>query len=143
MLVLTEIATKVDVLPRIAHPQAPGASDSALTPEQSKGTLTARLTDLVKVAPVMLFMKGTPKSPVCRFSRRIVRILNDHDIAYDSFNVLTDEDVRHGLKEFADWPTFPQLWVDGELVGGLDVVREEFSANPNFLSQHSVKEDAE
>jgi Grx4 family monothiol glutaredoxin len=71
----------------------------------------------------MLFMKGTPKSPVCRFSRRIVRILNDRGIVYDSFNVLTDEDVRHGLKEFAEWPTFPQLWVDGELVGGLDVVR--------------------
>ncbi|KAF9780370.1 hypothetical protein IL306_000480, partial [Fusarium sp. DS 682] len=121
MSVLTEIAPKVDVLPHMAHPKAPGTSDPAPTPEQSKETLTARLTDLVKVAPVMLFMKGIPKSPVCRFSRRIVRILNDRGIVYDSFNVLTDEDVRHGLKGFADWPTFPQLWVDGELVGGLDV----------------------
>jgi Grx4 family monothiol glutaredoxin len=123
MSVLTEIAPKVDVLPHTAHPQAPGTSDTALTPEQSKEALNARLNDLVKVGPVMLFMKGTPKSPVCRFSRRIVRILNDRGIVYDSFNVLTDEDVRHGLKEFAEWPTFPQLWVDGELVGGLDVVR--------------------
>ncbi|KAH7180258.1 hypothetical protein DER46DRAFT_582141 [Fusarium sp. MPI-SDFR-AT-0072] len=88
---------------------APGASDPALTPKQSKEALTVRLIELAKVDPIMLFMKGIPKSPVCRFSRRIVRILNDRGIVYDSFNVLTDEDVRQGLKEFADWLTFPQL----------------------------------
>ncbi|KAI1053023.1 hypothetical protein LB506_010176 [Fusarium annulatum] len=69
----------------------------------------------------MLFMKGVPKCPPCRFSRRIVRILDDHSIQYSSFVVLKDETVRLGIKEYADWPTFPQLWVNGELVGGLDI----------------------
>jgi Grx4 family monothiol glutaredoxin len=101
----------------IAVPAAP-----ALTPEQSKEALHARLTELVKAAPVMLFMKGTPSSPQCGFSRQLVGILRERSIKYGFFNILADEDVRQGLKEFADWPTFPQLWVDGELVGGLDIV---------------------
>ena len=100
-----------------AVPAAP-----ALTPEQSKEALVARLTELVKAAPVMLFMKGTPSSPQCGFSRQLVGILRERSIKYGFFNILADEDVRQGLKEFADWPTFPQLWVDGELVGGLDIV---------------------
>ncbi|KAE8421113.1 putative thioredoxin [Aspergillus pseudocaelatus] len=113
----------------------------ALTPEQlkqSKEALVTRLTELVKAAPVMLFMKGTPKSPQCRYSRRLVRILDDHSIEYGSYNVMADEDIRQGLKEFGDWPTFPQLWVDGELVGGLEIVREELSTNPNFMYQYLV-----
>ena len=105
-----------------AHPHAPDISKRPLPVGQSQEALFTRLTELVREAPVMLFMKGTPESPVCRFSRRIVRVLNDHKIIFSSFNVLSDEDVRQGLKAFGEWPTFPQLWVDGELVGGLDVV---------------------
>jgi Grx4 family monothiol glutaredoxin len=108
--------------PHIAHSHAPSTSDPALSTKASQEALFARLTELVQEAPVMLFMKGTPKSPVCRFSRRIVRVLNDHKIMYSSFNVLSDEDIRQGLKAFGEWPTFPQLWVNGDLVGGLDVV---------------------
>jgi glutaredoxin-related protein len=52
----------------------------------------------------------------------MVAVLNEHDIKYDSFNILVDKGVREGLKEFGDWPTFPQLWVDGQLVGGLEIV---------------------
>jgi Grx4 family monothiol glutaredoxin len=70
----------------------------------------------------MLFMKGTPSSPQCGFSRQLVGILRERSIKYGFFNILADEDVRQGLKEFAEWPTFPQLWVAGELVGGLDIV---------------------
>lgn len=95
----------------------------ALTPEQSKEALFARLSELVKAAPVMLFMKGTPSSPQCGFSRQLVGILRERSVKYGFFNILADEDVRQGMKEFADWPTFPQLWVGGELVGGLDIVR--------------------
>lgn len=84
--------------------------------------ITARLAQLTKAAPIMLFMKGTPDSPLCRFSRRIVGILRDHNISFNYFNVLSDEDVRNHLKDFADWPTYPQLWIDGELIGGLDIV---------------------
>ncbi|KAJ5887980.1 thioredoxin [Penicillium taxi] len=110
----------------------------ALKSKESNDALNARLTKLVKAAPVMLFLKGTPDSPMCRFSRRLVRILREHGIDYNYFNVLGDENVREGLKEFGDWPTFPQLWVDGELVGGLDIVREEISANPSFMGQYAV-----
>jgi Grx4 family monothiol glutaredoxin len=91
-------------------------------PEKKKQELFRRLGDLVKAAPVMLFMKGTPSEPKCGFSRQLVGILRDNAVKYGFFNILADDEVRQGLKEFADWPTFPQLWVDGELVGGLDIV---------------------
>ncbi|KAF5544608.1 glutaredoxin [Fusarium mexicanum] len=107
---------------------------------ESKEVLNSRLRDLVNTAPVMLFMKGVPKCPLCRFSRRVVRILNEHGIQYSSFDVLHDEAVRQGIKEYANWPTFPQLWVNGELVGGLDIVKEEFAANPEFLCAYRVPE---
>ena len=89
---------------------------------KSKEDLHKRLSELVKAASVMLFMKGTPSAPQCGFSRQLVAILRENSVKYGFFNILADDEVRQGLKEFADWPTFPQLWVDGELVGGLDIV---------------------
>ncbi|KAK4250871.1 thioredoxin-like protein [Corynascus novoguineensis] len=112
-------------------------------PEKKKQELFRRLGDLVKAAPVMLFMKGTPSEPKCGFSRQMVGILRDNAIKYGFFNILADDEVRQGLKEFADWPTFPQLWVDGELVGGLDIVKEELESNPDFLKPYSVKANGE
>ncbi|KXG51931.1 Glutaredoxin [Penicillium griseofulvum] len=114
------------------------ASAPTLTPEQSREALFARLEQLVKAASVMLFMKGTPSSPQCGFSRQLVGILRERSVKYGFFNILADEDVRQGLKEYAEWPTFPQLWVNGELVGGLDIVREEINNDPDFLTDHSV-----
>lgn len=96
-------------------------------PKKQKEELFRRLGDLVKAAPVMLFMKGTPSEPKCGFSRQLVAILRENAVKYGFFNILADDEVRQGLKEFADWPTYPQLWVDGELVGGLDIVREAYS----------------
>lgn len=108
---------------------APTPSDPATAPEHSstvikedKETLHNRLSSLVKAAPVMLFMKGTPSAPQCGFSRQLVALLRENSVKYGFFNILADDEVRQGLKEFADWPTFPQLWVDGDLVGGLDIV---------------------
>lgn len=98
----------------------PGTTAEEAPP--SREELFARLAELVKAAPVMLFMKGTPSGPQCGFSRQLVGILRENNVKYGFFNILADEDVRQGLKEFADWPTFPQLWVKGELVGGLDIV---------------------
>lgn len=95
---------------------------SSGTPETSKEELFKRLEGLVKSAPVMLFMKGTPSAPQCGFSRQTVGLLRERSIRYGFFNILADDEVRQGLKEYADWPTFPQLWVNGELVGGLDIV---------------------
>ena len=115
--------------PEPSDPQTtPAMSGSAVLPsskeslESSEEALNARLAGLVKAAPVMLFMKGTPSSPQCGFSRQLVGILREQGVRYGFFNILADEDVRQGLKAWADWPTYPQLWVGGELVGGLDIV---------------------
>jgi Grx4 family monothiol glutaredoxin len=113
-----------DAAPAQNSTAAPAAADSATTSADApnKEELFQRLGDLVKAAPVMLFMKGTPSAPQCGFSRQTVALLREKGIRYGFFNILADDDVRQGLKEYADWPTFPQLWADGELVGGLDIV---------------------
>lgn len=95
--------------------------------------LNTRLSKLVAAAPVMLFMKGTPAEPKCGFSRQLVGLLRERGVRYGFFNILADDEVRQGLKEFSDWPTYPQLYVDGQLVGGLDIVKEEMEADPSFL----------
>lgn len=87
-------------------------------------TLDERLRELVKRNRIMLFMKGVPSAPRCGFSRQIVELLNKENIPYDAFNILEDEEVRQGLKKFSNWPTYPQLYIAGELVGGLDICQE-------------------
>lgn len=87
-------------------------------------SLEERIKALVNRSRIMLFMKGIPSKPRCGFSRQIVEILEEENVPYDSFSILEDEDVRQGLKKMYDWPTYPQLYVDGELIGGLDVVKE-------------------
>lgn len=78
----------------------------------------------MKQSRVVLFMKGTPDAPRCGFSRKIVGLLKDHKVEFSTFDILSDERVRAGLKIINDWPTFPQLIVNGEFVGGLDIVQE-------------------
>lgn len=76
--------------------------------------------------PVVLFMKGTADQPQCGFSNQVVRILDHMGVEYHDVNVLADEGIREGVKQFANWPTIPQLYVKGEFVGGCDIVREMF-----------------
>lgn len=75
---------------------------------------------------VVLFMKGTADQPQCGFSNQVVRILDHVGVDYVDVNVLADDDIRQGVKDFASWPTIPQLYVKGEFVGGCDIVREMF-----------------
>jgi monothiol glutaredoxin len=75
---------------------------------------------------VVLYMKGTADQPMCGFSNQVVRILDHLGVGYRDINVLADEGIRLGVKEFANWPTIPQLYVKGEFVGGCDIVREMF-----------------
>uniref|UniRef100_A0A4W4EBF9 Thioredoxin domain-containing protein n=1 Tax=Electrophorus electricus TaxID=8005 RepID=A0A4W4EBF9_ELEEL len=89
-----------------------------------KEELNERLRKLISTAPCMLFMKGSPQEPRCGFSRQIVQILKDHNIQYSSFDILSDEEVRQGLKTYSNWPTYPQVYVNGDLVGGLDIIKE-------------------
>ena len=73
---------------------------------------------------VVLFMKGTATMPQCGFSSKVAGILNYMDIKYKDINVLSDENIRQGIKDFSDWPTIPQLYVNGEFVGGCDIIVE-------------------
>ena len=73
---------------------------------------------------VVLYMKGTPVFPMCGFSAQVVQVLSHAGVPFQSYNILEDADLRNGLKQFSNWPTFPQLYVKGELVGGCDIVRE-------------------
>jgi Grx4 family monothiol glutaredoxin len=128
---------------------APGPGEQKTAPEYSAGEqetnkeeLHKRLSELVKAAPVMLFMKGTPSAPQCGFSRQTVSVLREKGVRYGFFNILADDEVRQGLKEFADWPTFPQLWVDGELVGGLDIVSRALEKCLALLTLHRSRKSS-
>lgn len=93
----------------------------------SEGT-NARIAQIVKSNDVVLFMKGTPLFPQCGFSSRAIAILDHLGVAYESVDVLQDQEVRQGIKEFSDWPTIPQLYVKGEFVGGSDIMMEMYEA---------------
>ena len=86
----------------------------------------ARIDAMVKGAHVLLFMKGTPLFPQCGFSSRAVAILQHLDVDFDSVDVLQDQGVRQGIKQYSDWPTIPQLYVRGEFVGGSDIMMEMY-----------------
>ncbi|TRX98235.1 hypothetical protein FHL15_000880 [Xylaria flabelliformis] len=126
----------------VGQPAAPVEVEAEPDPAKAKEELFKRLGELVKAAPVMLFIKGTPSAPQCGFSRQLVGLLRERSVKYGFFNILADDEVRQGLKEFADWPTYPQLWVDGELVGGLDIIKEELENDPDFFKAHSVAKDS-
>ncbi|MDP9139032.1 MAG: Grx4 family monothiol glutaredoxin [Pseudomonadota bacterium] len=80
----------------------------------------------VKANDVVLFMKGTPDAPMCGFSGRVVQILNQVGVGFKGINVLESSELRQGVKEYANWPTIPQLYVKGEFVGGCDIITEMF-----------------
>lgn len=103
--------------PPSASPAPASSAGSAYATESALRALTRR-------SPVMLFMKGSPSAPRCGFSRRTAQALTDAGVEFGSFDILSDETVRQGLKKLSDWPTFPQLYVQGQLVGGCDIVEE-------------------
>jgi monothiol glutaredoxin len=86
--------------------------------------LRQRIADTISKGRVMLFMKGNPAMPQCGFSAAVVSILKETGVPFESHNILADPELREGLKEYSSWPTYPQLYVDGKLVGGADIVRD-------------------
>jgi len=88
----------------------------------------SRIAGIVKSQDVVLFMKGTPLFPQCGFSSRAISILDHLGVEYGTVDVLQDQEVRQGIKEFSDWPTIPQLYVKGEFVGGSDIMMEMYEA---------------
>lgn len=90
--------------------------------------LNARIQDLLSKNPVLLFMKGDRTFPQCGFSARVVEILNKVGVPYETYDVLSDPELRFGMKHFSNWPTFPQLFLKGELIGGCDIVSGMFES---------------
>lgn len=91
-------------------------------------TVTDRIGQIVGANDVVLFMKGTPLFPQCGFSSRAIAILDHLGVAYETVDVLQDQEIRQGIKAFADWPTIPQLYVKGEFLGGSDIMMEMYEA---------------
>ncbi len=87
-------------------------------------TLKEQIINDIESTPIILYMKGTKERPMCGFSARVVSILNQHSVVYQDVNVLSDPEIRVQLSEYSNWPTIPQLFVKGELLGGCDIVME-------------------
>jgi monothiol glutaredoxin len=101
-----------------------------LTPE-----LKAKIDELVKNNKVMVFMKGNKLMPQCGFSNNVVQVLNTLGATYETYDVLTDPDIRQGIKEYSNWPTIPQVYVDGEFLGGSDVITTMYKEEKEELEQ--------
>lgn len=97
-----------------------------MTDATTANPVHAFIAKTVEEHPVVLFMKGTPDQPRCGFSSQVVQILDHLGVPFVGVDVLQDEELRHGIKTFTDWPTIPQLYVKGEFLGGSDIVREMF-----------------
>ena len=87
-------------------------------------TQKEQIIDDIENTPIILFMKGTKDRPMCGFSERVVSILNNHSVVYQDVNILEDPEIRVNLSAYSNWPTIPQLFVKGELIGGCDIVME-------------------
>jgi monothiol glutaredoxin len=88
--------------------------------------LNEQISSLLNSGKIVLFMKGNSEMPMCGFSANTVAILKQLGVPFKTFNILNDQDIRQGLKDFSNWPTYPQLYVDGQLIGGNDIVTEMF-----------------
>uniref|UniRef100_H2ZDC0 Thioredoxin domain-containing protein n=1 Tax=Ciona savignyi TaxID=51511 RepID=H2ZDC0_CIOSA len=117
----SELIGGLDIVKEMAQE---GELGSVLPVQETKQSLKDRIKATINQSKVVLFMKGEPSSPRCGFSRQIVQILSESGVSYSHFDILTDEEIRQGLKKYSDWPTYPQLYVEGELIGGLDIVKE-------------------
>jgi monothiol glutaredoxin len=97
---------------------------SAIEETDKSLDINSRIKNLINAAPIFLFMKGTPDMPQCGFSANVCKILNHHGVSFKTFNILSDMDIRDGVKQYSNWPTYPQLYVKGQLVGGNDIITE-------------------
>lgn len=97
-------------------------NDFARVTKSVPGTARSRIEDQLKKNKVVLYMKGRPEAPACGFSMQTVDVLDSLRVPYRHYDVLVDDDLRQGIKEYSAWPTIPQLYVNGEFIGGCDIV---------------------
>ncbi len=90
----------------------------------ANNTVLAQIEEQVKKSKILVFMKGTPSFPMCGFSAATVQVLDSYNVPYESVNILEDPAIREGIKRYSNWPTIPQVYINGEFVGGCDIVRE-------------------
>ena len=93
-----------------------------------EATTKQRIDDLVATSPVFVFMKGNKLMPQCGFSNNVVQILHSLGVAFETFDVLSDGGIRQGIKEYSEWPTIPQVYVNGEFIGGSDILIEMYNS---------------
>jgi monothiol glutaredoxin len=98
------------------------------------------INQLIKNNDVCLFMKGTPEAPQCGFSMAVSNVLKHLNVNFRGVNILENEEMRNGIKDFSDWPTIPQLYIKGEFIGGCDIVKEMFEKGDlkELLTKHSL-----
>ncbi|MFA7638382.1 MAG: Grx4 family monothiol glutaredoxin [Parvibaculum sp.] len=107
----------------------------------SENPVFDRIRSEVASEDIVLFMKGTPVFPQCGFSNAVVQVLTYLGVPFKGINVLEDDEIRQGIKDFSEWPTIPQLYVKGEFVGGCDIVREMFEQGElrDYLAQKGIE----
>ena len=88
----------------------------------------SRIEDLINSSPIMVFMKGNKLMPQCGFSNNVVQILNSLGMSFETFDVLSDLEIREGIKDFSNWPTIPQVYVKGEFIGGSDILIQLYNS---------------
>jgi monothiol glutaredoxin len=101
----------------------------------------AHIAETLEAHPIVLFMKGTPLSPQCGFSAAVIHVLRHYDVPVHAVDVLRDPALRQGIKTHSDWPTIPQLYVDGAFIGGCDIIREmhETGELGTLLADHRIE----
>ena len=104
------------------------AQTKELSPSQVEGDLNERINSILTSDQIVLFMKGNSEMPQCGFSANSIAILKHLGQSFTTFDILQDMDIRQGLKEYSNWPTFPQLYYKGKLVGGNDIITEMFES---------------
>jgi len=90
--------------------------------------INSEIQTLIDANPVIVFMKGTPKLPMCGFSGLVCQILAKLDVPFEGVNILEDAEMRQGIKDFSNWPTIPQLYIKGEFIGGSDIARDMYES---------------
>ncbi len=90
--------------------------------------INERIESLISSSPIFLFMKGNPQQPMCGFSANVCTLLAHLGVEFKTFDILSDEGIRQGVKDYSNWPTFPQLYVRGELIGGNDIITEMYNS---------------
>ncbi len=108
--------------------QVPKDGGEAVVAVPAGANINEKIDTLIGSSQIFLFMKGNPDAPQCGFSANVIGMLNATGVNYKTFDILSDMDIRQGVKDYKNWPTFPQLYVKGELIGGNDVITELYES---------------